>query len=139
MILLVGRDDDAGSHDGVTVVHDGGLSRGDAVGRLVELELEAARPRCDGGGDGGRAVAELRLAAAVAHGTASLKAKRSFGAAVADAKEAAARREEELAEELRDTKTTGDGKTAGDAKAAGETQVAADAAAAAETKEPGAP
>src|SRR5436190_5833590 len=43
------------------------------------------------------------LAAGITHGVASLKARRGFGAAVADAKDAAVRREEELAEELGDT------------------------------------
>jgi uncharacterized protein YoxC len=43
------------------------------------------------------------LAAGIAHGASSLKARRGFGDAVADAKEAAARREEELAEELAET------------------------------------
>jgi len=43
------------------------------------------------------------LAAGITHGVASLKARRGFGAAVADAKDAAVRREEELAEELADT------------------------------------
>src|SRR5436309_15645535 len=40
------------------------------------------------------------LAAGVAHGVASLKARRGFGEAMADAKDAATRREAELAEEL---------------------------------------
>jgi uncharacterized protein YoxC len=43
------------------------------------------------------------LAAAVSHGASSLKARRGFGEAVADAKDAAARREQELAEELAET------------------------------------
>jgi uncharacterized protein YoxC len=43
------------------------------------------------------------LAAGIAHGASSLKARRGFGDAVADAKDAAARREEELAEELAET------------------------------------
>jgi uncharacterized protein YoxC len=43
------------------------------------------------------------LAAAVSHGASSLKARRGFGDAVADAKDAAARREQELAEELAET------------------------------------
>ena len=43
------------------------------------------------------------FAAGIAHGASSLKARRGFGDAVADAKEAAARREEELAEELAET------------------------------------
>ena len=41
------------------------------------------------------------LAAGLAHGAATLKARRSFGAAVQSAKEAAARRERDLEEELR--------------------------------------
>jgi uncharacterized protein YoxC len=43
------------------------------------------------------------FAAGISHGAASLKARRGFGEAVADAKDAAARREEELAEELAET------------------------------------
>jgi hypothetical protein len=43
------------------------------------------------------------LAAGVSHGVSSLKARRGFSEAVADAKDAAARREEELAEELAET------------------------------------
>src|SRR5436305_6463550 len=43
------------------------------------------------------------LAAGIAHGASSLKARRGFGDAMADAKEAAARREAELAEELAET------------------------------------
>ena len=43
------------------------------------------------------------LAAGVANGVSSLKARRGFGEAMADAKEAAARREAELAEELEET------------------------------------
>jgi hypothetical protein len=43
------------------------------------------------------------LAAGIAHGASSLKARRGFGDAVAEAKDAAARREEELAEELAET------------------------------------
>jgi uncharacterized protein YoxC len=43
------------------------------------------------------------FAAGIAHGASSLKARRGFGDAVADAKEAATRREEELAEELAET------------------------------------
>src|SRR3954452_10138890 len=43
------------------------------------------------------------LAAAVSHGASSLKARRGFGESVADAKDAAARREQELAEELAET------------------------------------
>jgi uncharacterized protein YoxC len=43
------------------------------------------------------------VAAGIAHGASSLKARRGFGDAVADAKDAAARREEELAEELAET------------------------------------
>ena len=41
------------------------------------------------------------LAAGLSHGAATLKARRSFGAAVQSAKEAAARRERDLEEELR--------------------------------------
>jgi uncharacterized protein YoxC len=40
------------------------------------------------------------LAAGITHGVASLKARRGFGEAMADAKDAATRREAELAEEL---------------------------------------
>jgi len=47
------------------------------------------------------------FAAAVTHGAASLKTKRSFSEAMDDAKEAAAQREEELAEELAETETGG--------------------------------
>ena len=43
------------------------------------------------------------LAAGLSHGAAELRARRDWGAAVAAAKEAAARREAELAEELRET------------------------------------
>ena len=48
------------------------------------------------------------LAAGLTHGAATLKARRSFGEAVQSAKEAAARRERDLEEELRaaDTGTT---------------------------------
>ena len=48
------------------------------------------------------------LAAGLTHGAATLKARRSFGDAVQSAKEAAARRERDLEEELRaaDTGTT---------------------------------
>jgi uncharacterized protein YoxC len=47
------------------------------------------------------------LAAAISHGASSLKARRGFGEAVADAKDAAARREAELAEELAETEEPG--------------------------------
>ncbi|MDX6502998.1 MAG: hypothetical protein QOE29_123 [Gaiellaceae bacterium] len=47
------------------------------------------------------------LAAGVANGASSLKARRGFGTAVADAKQAAARREEEIAEELEETEEPG--------------------------------
>src|SRR3954454_11978642 len=43
------------------------------------------------------------LAAGISHGASSLKARRGFGDAVADAKDAAHSREEELAEELAET------------------------------------
>jgi len=43
------------------------------------------------------------FAAGVAHGASSLKARKGFGDAMADAKDAAHRREEELAEELAET------------------------------------
>jgi uncharacterized protein YoxC len=43
------------------------------------------------------------FAAGIAHGASSLKARKGFGASMADAKDAAARREEELAEELAET------------------------------------
>src|SRR3954453_14734357 len=43
------------------------------------------------------------FAAGISHGASSLKARRGFGDAVADAKDAAHRREEELAEELAET------------------------------------
>src|SRR5260221_13907289 len=43
------------------------------------------------------------LAAAITHGASSLKARRGFGEAMSDAKDAAARREQELAEELAET------------------------------------
>src|SRR3954470_3707421 len=43
------------------------------------------------------------FAAGISHGASSLKARRGFGDAVADAKDAAARREEEIAEELAET------------------------------------
>ena len=48
------------------------------------------------------------FAAGLTHGAATLKARRSFGEAVQSAKEAAARRERDLEEELRaaDTGTT---------------------------------
>jgi hypothetical protein len=47
------------------------------------------------------------LAAGIAHGASSLKARRGFGDSVADAKQAAARREDELAEELAETEEPG--------------------------------
>src|SRR3954451_24682511 len=43
------------------------------------------------------------FAAGISHGASSLKARRGFGDAMADAKDAAYRREEELAEELAET------------------------------------
>src|SRR3954469_4155539 len=43
------------------------------------------------------------FAAGISHGASSLKARRGFGEAMADAKDAARRREEELAEELAET------------------------------------
>jgi uncharacterized protein YoxC len=43
------------------------------------------------------------LAAGISHGASSLKARRGFGESMADAKDAAHRREEELAEELAET------------------------------------
>ena len=47
------------------------------------------------------------LASGISHGAASLKARRGFGDAMSDAKDAAARREEELAEELAETDEPG--------------------------------
>jgi uncharacterized protein YoxC len=43
------------------------------------------------------------FAAGISHGASSLKARKGFGEAMADAKDAAHRREEELAEELAET------------------------------------
>src|SRR3954462_2532824 len=43
------------------------------------------------------------FAAGISHGASSLKARRGFGESIADAKDAAHRREEELAEELAET------------------------------------
>jgi uncharacterized protein YoxC len=47
------------------------------------------------------------LAAGISHGVSSLKARRGFGDAFADAKQAAGRREQELAEELAETEDPG--------------------------------
>jgi len=48
------------------------------------------------------------FSAGVSHGWASLRARRGFSASMADAKEASARRERDLEEELKATTTTRD-------------------------------
>ena len=48
------------------------------------------------------------FSAGVSHGWASLRARRGFSASIADAKEASARRERDLEEELKATTTTRD-------------------------------
>src|SRR5437868_11373960 len=63
-ILPLGRaSHDPTAHDGVAFVENSGLAAGDAVGGLVELELEAFCRVGDAGRDRRRAVAELRLGA----------------------------------------------------------------------------
>src|SRR5581483_827404 len=61
---LVGSQDHACTDHGVPVVEHGRLAGCDAVGGLVEPELEAVGGRGDGRRDRGRAVAELRVDAA---------------------------------------------------------------------------
>src|SRR5439155_2342 len=57
-----GRDQSA-TDDGVAFVEDGGLTAGDPVGGLVELEPEPGGGRLDARDSGGRPVAELCLGA----------------------------------------------------------------------------
>jgi hypothetical protein len=81
-----------GQLDKVDLVTDSAVDAADAVDTAVRaVSLAIQRPVQKVAG----------LAAGVAHGTATLRVERDFRTAIQRAKEAAARREQELGEELR--------------------------------------